>query len=105
VIDAELLAQAQRKGSDADYRRWVQRQPSALSGHFSEYLESGEGRCIAAHVRRAATSGTGYKGPYSCIPLTHSEHLVQHEKGESALKPKAWWDEQAEHYLRRWVAS
>ena len=104
MIDAELLAQARRKGTDKQFREWIQRQPSAISGRFSEYVD-GEGRCLAAHVRRAATSGTGYKAPYSCIPLTRAEHDLQHQQGESALRPKAWWDQQAEQYLRRWLAS
>lgn len=74
-------------GTDDEFRAWVQRQPSCISGEWSEWLEEkGEGRCIAAHVRRAGESGTGYKAPYACIPLTDKEHTqCQHLAGENAL--------------------
>jgi hypothetical protein len=38
-------------GTDKQFREWVQRQPSCISGRHSEWLETGEGRCIAAHIR------------------------------------------------------
>lgn len=71
-------------GTDAEYHAWVQRQPSCISGEFSEYVD-GEGRCIAAHVRRAGQAGTGYKPPYQQIPLTNEEHRIQHQHGEAEL--------------------
>src|SRR5262245_14745507 len=54
------------------------------------WFVNGEGRCVAAHVRRASDSGTAYKAAYSCVPLTDAEHRLQHQKGESALKPPEW---------------
>jgi len=71
-------------GTDAEYHAWVQRQPSCISGEFSEYVD-GEGRCIAAHVRRAGQAGTGYKPSYQQIPLTNEEHRIQHQHGEAEL--------------------
>lgn len=101
----DLIAQARLKGTDKQFREWVQRQPSCLSGRFSEYLEDGTGRCIAAHVRRARDSGTAFKAEYSCVPLTHAEHLLQHQHGESALMPKEWWDRKRLEYLQHWIMS
>lgn len=108
---------------DARFRVWIQRLPSCISGQFSEYV-NGEGRNPACHVRRAATSGTGFKAPFSCVPLTHKEHTTQHTRGELAclmthLKEKDylewfygtedkeraakhWFDCQAEGYRIRW---
>jgi hypothetical protein len=100
----DLIAKAMSKGSDAEYRAWVQKQPSCVSGKFSEYV-NGEGRCLAAHVRRSRDSGTAFKAEYSCVPLTREEHDLQHQKGETALKPKEWFDLKRLQYLRRWVAS
>lgn len=91
-------------GTDKEFRRWINRQPSAFSGDFSEWTEDGEGRCIAAHVRRSDNAGTGYKPPYSCIPLTDKEHQLQHREGESALVGLDW-DAQKIHYLIEWARS
>jgi hypothetical protein len=99
-----LLELAAACGSDKSYRRWVSFQPSCISGHFSEWVD-GIGRCEAAHVRRAGRSGTGYKAPYSCVPLTRQEHSDQHQHGETYLAPKEWWDAQVVKYLRLWIDS
>src|SRR5690349_4222939 len=104
MIESELLTRARSKGTDEQFREWVQRQPSCVSGRFSEYVD-GEGRCIAAHVRRAGESGTAFKGEYAAVPLTHDEHLVQHQKGESALGGKEFFDRQRVKYLRCWIES
>lgn len=88
-------------GTDDAYRAWVQKQPSAFSGGFSEYVD-GEGRCIAAHVRRAGESGTGYKAPYACVPITNDEHQRQHKEGESALGGKEWFDKMRAKYVAEW---
>lgn len=87
---------------DDQFRAWVRTQPSCISGLFSEYVH-GEGRCIAAHIRRAGKSGTAYKPPFSALPLTDTEHKLTHQHGESFFHPKAWWDEQVEAHLERWI--
>ncbi|OJW21186.1 MAG: hypothetical protein BGO49_24545 [Planctomycetales bacterium 71-10] len=113
----DLLAKAQAKGTDAEFRAWVQRQPSCLSGRYSEWLESGEGRNPACHVRRAASSGTGFKASYSCIPMTQLEHHLQHQHGEVGVlerfvpkiggwtveEAKDWFDRKVIEYRRVWV--
>ena len=114
-----------KKNDDEAFREWVRRQSSCISGRFSEYV-NGEGRCISAHVRRAATSGMAFKAPLSCVPLTNAEHQTQHQGGELAclakhLSPtrfdlyfggmtheekvgasKFWFDEQAAKYREEW---
>lgn len=89
-------------GSDKQFREWIQRQPSAISNEFSEYI-NGEGRCEAAHVRRSGEAGTSYKPPYACIPLTHDEHQEQHQHGETALKPREWFEKARSKYLIAWA--
>jgi len=101
----DLLTQARAKGTDKQFREFIQRQPSCISGRFSEYLENGDGRCVAAHVRRAGESGTGFKGEYSCVPMLQSEHLLQHAKGESVFGGKEFFDQQRLHYLMLWIDS
>lgn len=88
-------------GSDAQYRHWISYQPSCYSGDFSEWV-NGVGRSIAAHVRRSSNSGTGMKPEYSCIPLTHDEHMLQHREGESALVGLEW-EKERNNYLILWV--
>ena len=38
--------------------------------------------------------GTAYKAPYSCLPLTQTEHLYQHQNGELACLIKYTRDPQ-----------
>lgn len=90
-------------GTDEEFIAWIQLQPSAYSKDFSEWVD-GEGRCVAAHVRRANDSGTAYKAPYSVIPLKQNEeHMLQHEQGESALGGKEWFGRQRIQYVSRWA--
>ncbi|OWK42044.1 hypothetical protein [Fimbriiglobus ruber] len=102
---SDLLDRARAKGTDKQFREFIQRQPSCISGRFSEFLETGEGRCVAAHIRRAGESGTGFKGEYACVPMTQSEHLLQHQHGESYFGGKEFFDAQRVRYLGMWVDS
>jgi len=111
-------------GSDEKYRKWIQEQPSCVSGKQDcvEFDGGGAMLCEAAHVRRAYNSGVGIKPEYSCVPLTHDEHALQHQKGESELlsqmKPrthsrvtekwgvehaKDWFWQKRCHYLQEWA--
>lgn len=115
----DLLDLARAKGTDKQYREWIQKQPSCISGAFSEWIEQlGEARNPACHVRRAATFGTAFKADYSCVPMTHKEHADQSNKGEayclgvhSACYPwtneraKEFFDEQRVKYLAMWIFS
>lgn len=98
-----MAAVLEKLGTDKQFIAYIRSLPSCVSGGYSEYLH-GEGRCIAAHVRRAGSSGVGLKGSFSCVPLTDAEHRLQHQKGESALRPKFWWDEQVDLHRQEWAA-
>src|ERR1700723_609989 len=74
--------------TDKAYREFIQTLSSCITGRFSEYLEDGRKLCVAAHVRRAGESGTAYKAPFSCVPMTQTEHLYQHQHGELACLVK-----------------
>jgi hypothetical protein len=80
--------------TDNEYRAWIQTFPSCLSGQFSEYLEDGRRLCVAAHVRRGGFSGVGYKAPFSCVPMSQTEHAYQHNHGELACLAKFTRDPQ-----------
>jgi hypothetical protein len=98
---------------DKAFREWVQQQPSCISGAFSEWV-NGEGRNPACPIRRAATSGVGFKAPYSGVPLTHEEHRDQHQYGEAGClerhlggtwtpaQAREWFDVQAAKCRLAW---
>ncbi len=102
-----------RKNTDAEYREWISRQPSCLTGEFSQWLD-GEGRNPACHVKRASTGGIAYKGLLCCVPMRQEERAVQHQHGEKAClerylggswsveKAKAWFDAKVIEYRERW---
>ncbi len=89
----EIIQEAARSvGTDKEYLEWVRRQPSAISGKFSEWLEDiGEWRNPACHVRRANQSGIAKKPEFSAIPLTHEEHDDQSRKGEAYCLGRHSW--------------
>lgn len=115
-----LVEFARAVGPDSEYHAWIQRQPSCVSRQFSEYV-NGEGRCIAAHVRRARDAGTAFKPEYHQVPLTDEEHQIQHHLGELELllrigvfnreaspvslvpAAKDWFYEKTFFYRQRWV--
>ena len=41
----------------------------------------------------------------NAIPLTHQEHVRQHQPGQSIIGDRTWWQEQCEKHLRRWLES
>src|ERR1700712_1862974 len=109
-----LLRQANAKGTDAEYHQWVKRQPSAISGVFSEYhMDAGEAFSIPCHVRRSSGAGTAFKEPYTQVPMRDCEHKAQSVYGEteclrrylggtwSVEAAKAWFNEKRIEYLER----
>lgn len=105
-MNHELINLARSVGSDKDYLEWVKRQPSCISGVHSEYHDTGEAFSIPAHYRTVARgAGTGYKPPYSAIPLTHAEHSYAHQHGDGMLMAPHKWELLAERYLRSWIDS
>jgi len=112
-----LVEFASAVGTDAEYHAWIQRQKSCVSHQYSEYVD-GEGRCIAAHVRRASDAGTAFKPEFHQVPLTDAEHQLQHASGENEVLRRAgildaradagmagkdWFYEKAFSYRQRWV--
>lgn len=90
-------------GSDAEFRAWIQRQPSCISHNADWDEEAGEPRCEAAHVRRVeGGAGTAIKPEYACVPLTHEEHAEQHQKGEH---DREWFEKQAAKYRYEWASA
>lgn len=110
-----LILLCRKKGTDEQFRAWVRKQDSVISG-IGDWHD-GEKYCEAAHVLRAAESGKAIKSEFACVPLTHREHLIQHNGGEAAClnryKPrvggwtpqqaKEWFDEQRILTVERWL--
>lgn len=98
---------------DERFLEWIRTLPSCLSGQFNHYVH-GEGRSIAAHVRRSAEAGTGYKPLLSAVPLTFEQHNDQSWHGESyclnkhlgglwsVAEAKDFFTEQADRYRSLW---
>ena len=114
ATDDPLILVAMALGTDKEFREWLQRQPSVLTGHYSEYTDQGK-RNPACHVRRANRFGIAFKAPYACVPMTHEEHAYQHRWGEARVirqilglnltreEAAAWFDAKARETLARWV--
>lgn len=78
------------KPNDKEFLAWLRTLPSAYSGKVP---------CVAAHYRTAANSGVGCKPLFSAIPLTDSEHKLQHQIGQYNFMPREWWETQIGKYL------
>ena len=91
-------------GTDKEFLEWVKMQKSAVSGEFSEFHDTGECFCVAAHVRHVELgSGTAEKPPYAAIPLTKAEHDLCHQKGDIAIGDREWWDKKRIKYVSQWA--
>lgn len=87
-------------GTDDEFLAWLRNQPCA----FCQAISTDQAKTEAAHVRRVASgSGTGIKPPYSAIPLCHRDHALQHQKGESAMGGKEWFDQMRGKYITAWI--
>lgn len=81
-------------GPDVEFTGYLRGRPCAYCGNEPSEV---------AHVRRVANgAGTGVKPPYSAIPLCHQHHAEQHQRGESALGGKDWFDRKLIEYLENW---
>lgn len=84
-------------GTDEEYAAWVRRQDCCIKS------EPHGGDVVAAHVERINTgSGKGIKSSYAVIPVCDSHHRLQHQKGESAVGGKEFYDAQRIRYVHRW---
>ncbi len=76
----DQLPRFKENKDDKAFLRWIRTLSSCLDG---------DGPCEACHVRRASKgAGTGIKPAFYAIPLTHSQHLMQHTHGELACLQK-----------------
>jgi len=99
-------------GTEEQFEHWIRGQVSAIDGNHDWDEQHGEPVCDPAHVRRTSEgSGTAQKPPYFAVPLTHDQHLTQHNHGEDALEryfdepPEdmgAWLEKKADHYRAEW---
>lgn len=88
-------------GTDEEFLEWVKQHPCCAASAISQC----EGDVVAAHVRRVANgAGTGIKPEYSAVPLCNLHHSLQHQKGESALGGKDWFDAQRVRFVQKWAA-
>lgn len=91
-------------GTDKEYLAWVRQQKSACSGEQDLDPDTGELSCEAAHVRHLEHGGgTALKPEFSAIPLTKMEHRTAHQKGDSVIGPREWWDKQRIKYVEKWA--
>jgi hypothetical protein len=106
-VHPDLIELARAKGTPKQYEQWLSHQTSCISHQWSEWDEQrGEGRSIACHIRRVSKgAGTAKKPDYWAVPMTFTEHNLQHGDGETALLTKDQFDTMPERYLRRWIAS
>ena len=105
----DFLDLCRLKGTDPQFLDFIRRQPSCLTGNWSEWLgDIGEWRNPACHVRRAATFGTAFKADFSAVPMTQTEHLLQSNRGEAAvlnryLTFKGWTNQLAKEFFDKQV--
>ena len=99
----DLIVHAEAKAPERAYLDWLKTQASAASGGFS--WNDGQPFCEPAHWRTAKYAGTGQKPKWLAIPLTHEEHALQHQKGQSVIGSRDWWQQQCIEHLQRWLAS
>ena len=87
-------------GTDDEFLAWLRTQPCAKTGQQSSESDP----VVAAHVRRVSEgAGMGIKPPYCAIPLLDSLHRLQHQKGESAVAVREWWESQRIVHVHRWA--
>ena len=84
-------------GTDKSYQDFVRTQTSCVSGQSPVEF---------AHVRRIQNgAGTGIKPDYSGVPLTHEEHMKQHNEGESAIGGREFLDKELVKHRQAWIKS
>lgn len=99
---APLIARARAKGTERDYLDWLRTQPSALGTGWDYDWELGS-VCTPAHWRTAAHAGTASKPAYLAIPLRDAEHKLAHQKGDSVIGDRDWWEHKCIEHLERWI--
>lgn len=87
-------------GTDDSYQAWCRSQPCARCRRDGNDANP----IVFAHARRIADgAGTAIKPKYSGIPLHDSEHKEQHQRGESAIGGKEWFDKARIEHVQAWA--
>lgn len=87
-------------GTDDEYHEWIKGHKKSATGKVGV---DDVDPIVPAHVRRVKDgAGTSYKPPFTQIPLTKSEHDLQHQKGESAVADREQFDKWRVKYLTEW---
>jgi len=88
-------------GSDVEFLEWTKKQECCIN---AKKFGPHQGDIVPMHVRRVGNgSGTGIKPEYSVIPGCWGHHtLMQHQKGESAVGGRQFYDRKRIEYLKRW---
>lgn len=93
----------QALGSDDEYRAWIQICDCIVCSKRDYIEQIGEMKSEAAHVRRADKFGMAHKAEYSCVPLCHKHHGLQHLKGEAMIGGRVFVEKECERLLREWA--
>jgi len=101
---APLIERARVRANEREYLDWLKTQPSALGSGWDYDWELGN-VCTPAHWRTAAHAGTSQKPEWLAIPLRDAEHKLAHQKGDSVIGTRDWWERQCVEHLERWLAS
>jgi hypothetical protein len=103
-------------GTDKQFLDWITYQPSIIDGSFNQYHPS---RNLPCHVRRQKCgAGMGIKPPFSAVPMTHIQHMLQSGRdGErevlmayaglhlSKEAAQAWFEARRDEMVNKWIAS
>lgn len=81
-------------GTDKDYQAWCRTQPCAVTKVTTDI--------IYAHNRNAKNAGTGYKPPFSGIPMNYFVHLDQHKVAQYAFMSRDRWEFLCQLHLEKW---
>src|SRR6185312_5446276 len=86
-------------GTDEEFLAWLRTRDCAFKNLFVC-----DGDIVAAHVRRVANgAGTGIKPKVSAISMCSGHHMLQHNKGESALGGKEIFDRKRIEAVEQWA--
>lgn len=102
MLPPELLTAAQRKGTDAEFRAFVQQLPSVISRDYT-----------AVHEGGFRWNPLYSAGPYMCLPLTRGEMAIVEKGGLEALTGKNrggmaaadWSRMKMVEMLKQWIDS
>lgn len=99
-----FIGKAKAKGTERQFLDWLKTQPSALGTGYDYDWDLGQ-VSTPAHWRTAKHAGMATKPEYLAIPLRDAEHKLAHQKGDSTVGTREWWEAEVVKHLHRWLAS